>query len=246
MFTGIMLALIWFCYFLGGLDLTFIIILSIGIIIIYPILPIGSANKLMMSAIRKLDTECDPYPLLLETEDQLTYVKNAGRRQLCMINHITATHNIGKSCEAYERLCAINIDLIPGTTFETKAIYYLNMSSFSLDVGKLEESVSYHAKASQIAGVIKNKKFKESLFSSLRAVAAEQAIYRKNFDDALALLSSVEVKSKKQAVDKTFLYSKIALGQGDKDNARASLLFVINNGNKLGCVNEAKKLLETL
>lgn len=244
--TGIMLTILWYAHFIIELDLTFTIIFSIIIIIVYPIMPLGAANKLIMDATKKLDNECDPYPLFLESEDQLGYIKNAGRRQLCMINRAAALSELARYTEAYESQCAIDINLVAGTTLEVKALYYVNLSSFALGVKKIEESISYHTKASQITGLLKNKKYKDLLFSSLRLISAEQAIESGEYQTAIELIKSVEPKTKRQSVANAFLYGKIALAMNDKEGARANLLYVINNGNKLGCVNEARKLLETL
>ena len=244
--TGLLLTIFWLGYFFAEYSLTATIIFSIAVVIIYPLLPLGAANKLSIEAAKKLRDECDPYPLLLETQDQLTYVKNIGRRQLIMMDYASALNGIGKSDEAYENLCSINLDLNLGATIETRAVYYFGMSNLSLEVGKYEESLSYHTKASQIAGAIKNKKLKESIFSSLRTVAAEQAIYRKDYDTAISLLSTVEDKNKITSVSKAFLYGKIAIAQGNTEAAKNNLLFVINNGNKLGCVEQARQILATL
>lgn len=243
---GITLASVWFYYFSCERGLVFAVIFSFLAAFIYCLVPVGAANKLTIKTIKKLDDECDPYPMLLETESQLSYVKNANRRQLCIINRATALSCMGRYSEAYGQLCAIDIDELPGTTPDTKAIYYANLSSHALGVGEFQQSVSYHAKASQMTSLLKNPKVKDILFSSLRATSAEQAIESGEYQTALELVRSIEVKAKRQSVNNAFLYAKIALAQGDKENARANLLYVINNGNKLGCVVEAKKLLETL
>lgn len=246
MLTGIMLTILWGAHFIIELDLTFTIIFSIIIIIVYPIMPLGAATKLLTNAGKKLDGQCDPYPLLLEVEDQLTYVKSADRRQLLMIERTTALSCMERCSEAYELLKAIDINMLMSTTLNEKAVYYANLSAFALDVGKFDESVSYHAKASQITSLLKNQKVKDVLFSSLRVTSAEQAIVGGDIQTAIALVGSVEDKTKRISVAKAFLYSKIALAKGDAEVARTNLLYVINNGNKLGCVEEAKALLETL
>ena len=78
----------------------------------------GSAcsSYLMNPTVKSLNNQCDPFPLLAECEDQFTYVKNKGNRQLLTINHAAALIELGRNEEALAELEALNIvDALPGT-----------------------------------------------------------------------------------------------------------------------------------
>ena len=67
------------------------------------------AGKLLSIAEKSLTDQCDPYPLLKETEDQMSYNRSKIYEQLLLINYCVALRNIGEYNKVLEILKKVNL-----------------------------------------------------------------------------------------------------------------------------------------
>jgi len=201
------------------------------------------ARQLLLRAEKALREQCDPYPLLKETEDQLLYNRSQTYRQILTIDYCCALRNMGEYKKVLEQLESINIDKHAGTLPITKVIYYNNLADIYLCLNELEKAELWHNKSKQLQNDLTNKKQKEMFSSLIQHNAAEISYCNKDYDKSIEILNNVAETNMRDAVYKALLYARIYITQGKFDEAKLKLQFVVGNGNKLIDVQIAKDLL---
>ena len=202
--------------------------------------------KLIKYTYDPLQNQCDPYPWLKVTQECLSECKNEVLRQIILIDHCAALSYIGKEQEAYDLSKTINIDKYSSTLPPLKIIYYHNLASCCTELNKYEEADLWYQKAEQLYDDIKNSKQKNGLNRTMQSGKAE-ALYRKGeYDAALSLLENRLSKTKLESVNDALMLARLYLAKNDTEKAKAKLQYVIQNGNKLHSVMEAKQLMEQL
>jgi len=201
-------------------------------------------TSLLSKAARSLNEQCDPYPFLNETEDQLSYNHSKIYETVLLIDKCAALANLGEYQKVREILESINIDKYAGTLSLTKFCYYNNLADVYIHFGEIEKAEVWHNKSKQIFDDIKPEKSKSIYLSVLQNNAAEIAYEKKDYDKAQELINSSVVTNFRDSVYKALMIAKIYLAKGEKELAKRKLQYVVENGNKLYCVQIAKKMLD--
>ena len=201
------------------------------------------ARQLLLRAVKALNEECDPYPLLKETEDQLSYHRSQTYKQVLLINHCVALRNLGEYEKVHEQLKAIHIDKYAGTLPITKAVYYNNLADIYLCLNELEKAELWQNKSMQLFEDLKIKKQRNMISTAIQHNVAEIAYFKQDYDKSIEILNNVAETTMREAVYKALLYAKIYSKQDKIEEAKSKLYFVIDNGNNLFDVHIAKELL---
>ncbi len=200
-------------------------------------------NKLLVPAIQQMDDACDPYPLLGELDVQASYPASESMRQIYLINRATALRNIGEFETALTLLRGINIDKSPSTVATIKFIYYNNLADLYHLLGHFDEADVWNEKAQQIWRDLPENKQKQQFSLNVRAASAEALFRKGEYAEAMVLLDQLDFPALRGRVDMALLYARCALQTGNVETAKIKLQFVLQNGNRLFCVEEARKIL---
>lgn len=205
-----------------------------------------SPDPIMRKALKELNDNCNPYPLLEETEKLLSYKNSEMLQQIILINHAVALRSIGEYRRNLETLQTLNIDKVPGMQPIHKVVYYNNLMDACGLLEKYEEADVWYSKMMLIYADITNQKQLESLESAMQSAKAFHHYCQKEYDKALQIMNEKKDINRNNAIDNAMLYAKIAIAMGDIDTAKNKLQFVIENGNRLYAVTEAKERLAEL
>ena len=203
-----------------------------------------SVAHLIKKSVNIINEQCDPYPLLKEAEDQLTYNRFKMYKHILLINQSVALAYMGEYQKVRDILEAINIDKYVGTMDSTKVAYYNNLSDIYLRFGEIGKADIWHEKSKQMLEDIKQDKYKSRIFIAIQNCAAEIAYEKKEYDKAYELLNSYKDENLLDSVNKALLLAKIYIEKGEIEQAKQKLQYVIDNGNKIIHVQIAKKLIE--
>ena len=112
----------------------------------YIFVAIGIDNAhvpILNEAMKALNIQCDPFPMLLDTEKLLNYKHNDANRLMIVINHCVGLRNVGRYTEAYkilqENYCVYN----PKIPTIHKIVYCNNMADICRLLGKVEGAQDY-------------------------------------------------------------------------------------------------------
>lgn len=233
-------------YCLLDVSLWVTVIIDLFLILIGYIYVDGANQRLLVKPLREFNDGCDPYPLLHEMEEQLTYKLSEPKRQVILMNYCVALRDLGEYTRAYELLSGIHIDKCPGLPPVNKYVYYNNLSDLLDLLGRDEEAEIWCRKAAEIYSDIREGKAKERLSHTKISASVGTLMRRGEYSEALKLLSGESPSELRSRVDSAFICAKCHIALGNKDAAAEKLRFVMMNGNKMHCVKEAKALLEQL
>lgn len=192
------------------------------------------------------EQQCDPYPLLEAMELQMARNENGPQRQLTELNYALALRIVGENQKSAEIMENINIDRYPGTSPYSKFIYYNNLADVLFPLGRTFEAQIWQRKALQIYNDLPENKMKQQLSQTFQLSEAEALYYERDYDKALRKAAWINFNSQRQLLDAALLTAKCHICLEEPEKAREKLNYVIEHGNKLHIVEEAKALLETL
>ncbi len=204
------------------------------------------ASQLLLRAEKLLREQCDPYPLLKETEDQMTYNRSKTYEHILLINYCVALRNIGEYNQVIEKLRSINIDKYAGTLPISKVVYYNNLADIYLCTNEIEKAEVWQNKSIQIFHDLKNKRQKNMISATIQHNVAEIAYHKKDFDKSIEILNNSAETNMRDAVYKALLLARNYISQEKNEKAKEKLQFVIENGNNLVDVQIAKDLLKKI
>ena len=202
--------------------------------------------KLFREPVEQLNQNCDPYPLMEETQRQLARQFDGPHRQMLEFNYAAALRECGQMDKAMEVLENLNIDKFPGTTPYSKYSYYHNLCDLCYILDRKEEGRIWHRKANQIYRDLPPVKAKQELTATYELMEAEILHYEGNSDDALRKVARIPLPHKKMILDAALLAAKCHIALEEPEKAREKLEYIIDNGNKLYIVQEATDLLPGL
>lgn len=205
-----------------------------------------SPDPIIRKAVVELNDNCNPYPLLAETEKLLAYKNSEMLHQIILINHAAALRCIGEYQRNLDMLRTLNIDKVPGMLPTNKVVYYNNLMDACELLGKYDEADVWYSKMMLIHADITNQKQLEELEHTILCAKAFHFYYEKAYNKALLMVQDMTAKSRKDKVENAMLYARIAIAMGDVETAKAKLQYVIENGNKLYVVTEARQMIEQL
>lgn len=202
----------------------------------------SASDKLMKSAAKALYKSCDPTVLLNETEHQLKYVKKGITNQLILLNHTVALGYMGEYSKAFEILSNFDADkykFISPYRAYIKMIHSNNMADTCDELGDFESASAWHEKT-----LIFAKKLGMSNSNEMILANASEALRKKEYGDVLKKLEGFKEKNMLEKICASMAYAKAYIGLGETEKAKEKLSFIIENGNKLYTVEQAKKMLE--
>lgn len=201
----------------------------------------GLQNK----ALKVLNEQCDPYPFLEETREQLTY-RNPPQTELVLkINHAMALRQTGEYQRSWEILHNIHIDKSAAISPMMKAVYYNNLTDILTHLGRYDEAEIWYRKTVQIINDLP-KRSGARLYGVRDAAIAEHFYRIGEYQAALERHSAAEVKHALSTVEAAMFRAKCAIALDDRETARKELDYVIEHGNRLYYVTEAREMLEKL
>lgn len=202
--------------------------------------------KLLQEPLAQLHNNCDPYPILEETQRQLAVVSDSPHRQLLEVDLAVALRETGEYEQALEILENINIDKFPGTTPFARYIYYHNLCDLNYLLARNEEARIWSRKMRQIYGDLPPVKAKNQLSATHELMEAEILHYEGDPDGALRKVAWIQLSYPCMVISAAMLAARCHIALEEQDKAREKLNYVAEHGNKLHIVQKARELLETL
>ena len=201
--------------------------------------------KLMRKPTEILEQQCDPYPFLEELEHMVNSLPNNAQGQFFQVHYGIALAFTGQLEKGLEVMQNIPIEQFKGSA-HTKLLYYCNLSDMMFRLNRFEEADALYEKTLEIYRQLPDSRGKKAWEHTLELSAIE-ALYRSG-DYALALrkLSRIPCHTKRYVIGGTMLAARCNIALEEFDKAKEKLQYVIDNGNTLYFVNDAKSLLETL
>ena len=210
--------------------------------IVTSVLLVRCGDRLRREAIALANQNCDPYPLLEEMRTQLHYSLPPMQMLMTEINYALALEHTGEYQQAYQRLNDINIQH-PRISPNVRLVYYSNRADLCFMMGKYEEVITCHEKAVQNLQNMKAGKSKETLRPIVESNDGMYHFCREEYDAALQALEQAKPRHLYDGVSNAWTAARIFLALGETENAREKLQFVVENGNQMYHVTEAKNLL---
>lgn len=196
-------------------------------------------------AIQKNNDECDPYPLLWETDRQMNYRMSALNREYLLLNRCVAKRNLGEYDEVYSILMGLHLYETPGVLPQQKIAYLNNLFDICLLLEKYEQADIWYQKLTEVYYCqLKNKKQKELLKDTMQIANAANCFRHGEYGQCLSLIGDTHDGCLSIQISKAMLAANACLKLGKNDRAKEELQFVVQNGNKFYAVTQAKKMLE--
>ncbi len=250
------LAAILFCALLLGLevgvyfllDRDFVLWLAMILTVLLVLVVVYSASaRIVNRAVKIFNNECDPEPLLNDSEQILSFLKKKNRMLfITMLNKSVALHDLGFAEEAVALLKGMNTDEFTGLIPTDKFVYYNNLSAYENTLKNNEAADEAFRQQSELFEGLKDSKVKDSLVSSVNIALASYRHRRGEYSAALEALKHVSSANKNAAVKISFLHAQILRDSGELEGARACLRYVLENGGKLAIRDEAKGMLDDI
>lgn len=202
--------------------------------------------KLLQEPVTQLRQQCDPYPMMEETQRQLARKFDDPHRQFLEINYAVTLRETGQFHLAAEILESINIDKFAGTTPFLKYIYYHNLCDICYLLDRREEARIWHRKFRQIYNDIPPSKGKQELAFTNDLMECELLYYESNPEEALRKVAWIKLPNLRMVLDGALLAAKCHIALEEPEKAREKLQYVVDHGNKLHIVQVAQEILESL
>ena len=194
-----------------------------------------------------LDNELDPEKFIELTENEYNRNKNKKYRNYMKLNLVAGYSSSGKIETAYEKLK--EVDLSKKLYRErNKILYYYNEALILNVLGKKEEATEIYNKelSEEIENIGKRKKDSE-IYNLVKAL--EGMLFHENDNEKMIeILNEALKKSKTKRQNLGFKYLLATHKEkiGEIEEAMELYKEVIENGNKLYIVQEAKEKLENI
>jgi tetratricopeptide (TPR) repeat protein len=203
----------------------------------------GSLTRLQKNPLQILNNDCDPYPFLQETTEQLTYKTTGVMEQTIKINHAAALREVGRYQDALDLLNSINIDRYSGTVPVHRFVYYHNLTDILSLVGNYSEAEVWYQKAVQIYQDMPENKLKQNLRPLVEAMAADAWFRRGEYEKAIECSKALYPTEPCNQINQAMLIARCYIALGQPEEARKPLEFVVAKGNRLHAVAQARAML---
>ena len=195
-----------------------------------------------------LDNELDPEKFIELTENEYNKNKNKKYRNYMKLNLSAGYSSAGKIETAYEKLK--EVDLSKKLYRERdKILYYYNEVLLLIALGKKEEAKEiYNKDLSEEIEKIKNNKKIGEIYCGLVKVLEGMLFHENDNEKMIKILNEALKKSKTKRQNLGFKYLLATYKEKTGEIQEAMELYkeVIENGNKLYIVQEAKEKLENI
>ncbi len=226
----------WAVWAIAAAVLLYFSILSVNLVVL----------RITLPAFKKLNDECDPYPLLAASNEILKHATADSDRVVATINRCVALTYLGEDEKSFDELSGLDIESRKRIIPQNKLVYYNNLASAYIVSGDVATAKKWHEKSREFISEIKNKKNRAHYEDTLNYTFAELLIAEGEYEKAKKLLASVDSTTKMRSVTLAMASAKINIGLGRIDRAKTDLEYVIATGNKLCCVTEAEEMLAKL
>jgi len=200
-------------------------------------------NVLLKKPMEILLQECDPHPFLEETQRQRNYPGNRNLKLWHILYEGMALREIGEFSQAYALLAAHGNELVPRTALVVQAQYYAEMAYLSAKLGDLQGMEFWHEKLLDAHSKTKTKRHKQFTESAVTSHLVMYHYARQEYSQSFQVLQNVPTGVPRSRVAVAMNQARIHLALEEMQKAKEKLEFVIQNGNKLYIVTEAKELL---
>ena len=195
-----------------------------------------------------LDKELDPEKFIELTENEYNKNKNKKYKNYMKLNLSAGYSSVGKIETAYEKLK--EVDLSKKLYRERdKILYYYNEALFLITLGKKEAATEIYNKylSEEIEKIRNNKKLCE-IYCGLVKVLEGMLFHENDNEKMIEILNEAlkKTKIKRQKLGFKHLLAIYKEKTGKIEEARELYKEVIENGNKLYIVQEAKEKLENI
>ncbi len=201
---------------------------------------------LLKKPLKILKDQCNPYPFLEETQELLGYSNSKAADLALRINHAMAMREIGDFQHAWAILSTIHIDQLPGTLPSVKVVYYNNLADVLTLLDRFDEAEIWSKKALEIYHDMPNNKFKRELGHAMEVTQADHYYRDGDYRRAMENLDQISHTTLHDQVNYAWLYARCCIALGENQKAKEKLLFIIQNGNKLWCVDWAQECLQNI
>ena len=229
-----------------GVPLWAVILIDLLVLLVNSAYIDGSYLRLQKKPIQALDEGCDPYPLLQETTEQLTYGPGGFIEQCIKINQALAFREAGRYQDALDLLNSINIDRYATIVPVTRFVYYNNLTDILTLMGNYTEAEIWYQKAVQIYQDLPANKDKEKLRPVVEAMAAEAWFRRGEYEKTIECSNALYPPMPSSQINQAMLIARCYIALGQPEEARKPLEFVIARGNRLHAVAQARAILNNI
>ena len=194
-----------------------------------------------------LDNELDPEKFIELTENEYDKNKNKKYRNYMKLNLSAGYSSAGKIETAYEKLK--EVDLSKKLYRErNKILYYYNEALILNVLGKKEETEIYNKHISEEIEKIRNNKKLGEIYCGLVKVLEGMLFHENDNEKMIEILNEAlkKSKTKRQNLEFKYLLATYKEKIGEIQEAMELYKEVIENGNKLYIVQEAKEKLENI
>ena len=195
-----------------------------------------------------LDKELDPEKFIELTENEYNKNKNKKYRNYMKLHLSAGYSSAGKIEMAYKKLK--EVDLSKKLYRERdKILYYSNEVLFLITLGKKEAATEiYNKYLSEEIGKIKNNKKLSKIYCGFIKVLEGMLFHENDNEKMIEILNEALKKSKTKRQNLGFKYLLATYKEkiGEIQEAMELYKEVIENGNKLYIVQEAKEKLENI
>lgn len=244
--AAMVLWILTICRLANGLDgavLLILYILTIAWILLCAQWIFTRSNALLKKPLEILQNECDPYPFLEEVKHQRAFSGNQNMKLTYIFNEVLALREVGEFEQAHRLLLAIPDKDVSNAAPMVQAMYFSHRLYRGARLKNLAEVEVCYRKLLDACNRTTRKTQKQYVDSLIAFARVIYHLARQEFDQSLQYLQMIPQNTLRDRVVVAWNYAAIHLGKGAKEAAKEKLEFVMNNGNKLYIVTEAKALL---
>ena len=206
----------------------------------------GRSNVLLKKPMEILCNQCDPYPFQEETQRQCHC---PGPSQLRLQYYTFAAMGlceIGEYRQAYDLLMSVRDTLVPKVHPNWRLMYYTEMYFLLVKLQMTSELELLHNQVVTTYDACKKEIIKQKMKAGVMSHFALYHRTRGEYGQALEYMQAIPPVTRRDHVVRAMALAQDHWAMGEVELAREKLQFVIENGNKLYVVTEAKALLEKI
>ena len=226
-----------------GVPLWAVILIDLFVLLVNSAHIDKSYERLQKKSVQALEENCDPYPLLQETAEQMSYEPTGLMEQVIIINHALALREVGRYKDALELLNSINIDRYAGIFPNFRFVYYNNLTDVLTLLGNYPEAEVWYQKAVQIYQDMPENKLKQNLRPLVEAMAADAWFRRGEYEKTIECVNALYPSEAYNQINQAMLIARCYIALGQPEEARKPLEFVVAKGNRLHAVAQARAML---
>jgi hypothetical protein len=199
--------------------------------------------KLFNQPLAVLENQCDPDPYLEEARRQQSYPGPANLKlsRTCIL--AMALFDIGEYEQGYHLLTAVPKKTVCKVHPVNQISYFSSLFWICVKLEKNQEAEISHLKLMEAYSKIRLKKRQKMLEPIIESHHSGYLRFKQEYTQALLAIKARKNPSLRSEVLTAGALAGIYQNLGEKGKAIEQLEFVINNGNKLYIVTEAKELL---